>query len=144
MTAPRAARPESGMTLVEVMIAIAFLATALLGLIAMLSTGYASVVTGGGQSKATSYARQLMERVRNQTVTPGTNLTCPNTPNPDFPETGITRTCAVTQVGATVSPNRLWHVTVTVSVHQMGPTQATPRIALETMRAECPAAPSPC
>jgi len=110
----------------------------------MLSTGYVSVAAGGGQSKATSYGRQLMERVRNQTVTPGTGLTCPNTPNPDFPETGITRTCAVTQVGATVSPNRLWRVTVTVSVRQMGPNQAAPWIALETMRAECPAAPSPC
>jgi Tfp pilus assembly protein PilV len=140
----RAHRGDGGFTLIEVMIAIAFLSLALLALIAMLAAGYSSVAAGGGQSKATSYARQLMERIRNQTVTPGSNLICPNTPNPDFPETGITRTCTVTQVGATASPNRLWRVNVTVSVSQMGVRRGSPGVALETMRAECPAAPSPC
>ena len=135
--------PESGMTLIEVMVAIAFMGIALLAFLGMLSAGYSSVTAGGSGSKGTAYARQLMERIRNQNVNPTTSLTCPNSPNPDFPETGITRTCTVTQVGATVSPNRLWRATVTVTVNQSGRAGA-PSVVLETMRSECPAAPSPC
>ncbi|HYB42600.1 MAG TPA: prepilin-type N-terminal cleavage/methylation domain-containing protein [Candidatus Methylomirabilis sp.] len=140
--APR--RPEAGMTLIEVMIAIAFMSIALLALLAMLASGYTAVAAGGSGSKATSFARQLMEQVRNQTVTPATSLTCPNSPNPDTPETGVTRTCAVSQVGATVTPNRLWRVTVTVSVNQEAGRWGAPGVVLESMRAECPASPSPC
>jgi prepilin-type N-terminal cleavage/methylation domain-containing protein len=140
----RARDPESGMTLIEVMVAIAFMGIALLAFLAMLSAGYSSVAAGGSGSKGTSYARQLMERIRNQTVTPGTNLTCPNTPNPDAPETGITRTCTVTQVGATVSPNRLWRATVRVTVNHTAGRGGAPSTVLESMRSECPAAPSPC
>ena len=140
----RARDTEAGMTLIEVMVAIAFMGTALLAFMVMLSAGYGSVAAGGSGSKGTSYARQLMEQLRNQTVTPGTNLTCPNVPNPDSPENGITRSCAVAQVGATVSPNRLWRATVTVTVNQTAGRGGAPSIVLETMRAECPAAPSPC
>ena len=141
----RAARvDQTGLTLIEVMIAIAFTGIALLALMAMLAAGYTSVSAGGSESKATSYGRQLVERVRNQSIPVGGALTCPNSPNPDFPETGITRTCAITQVGATGSPNRLWRVTVTVSVNQTTARGGAPGIQLETMRAECPAAPTPC
>lgn len=132
------------MTLIEVMIAIAFMGIALLAFLGMLSAGYSSVTAGGSGSKGTAYARQLMERIRNQTVNPASSLTCPNVPNPDAPEAGITRTCAVTQVGATASPNRLWRATVTVTVNQTAGRGGAPSIVLETMRSECPAAPSPC
>jgi type II secretory pathway pseudopilin PulG len=141
---PRALGAEAGLTIIEVMIAIAFMAIALMALLAMLTTAYTSVAAGGSESKATSYARQLMERVRNQSIPVGGALVCPNSPNPDTPETGITRTCAVTQIGATTTPNRLWRITVTVSVNQTGRTAGAPGTRLETMRAECPAAPTPC
>jgi Tfp pilus assembly protein PilV len=127
---------EAGMTLPEVLIAMTFIALALLALLPMLSTGYGAVTAGGSGSKATAYASQLMEQVRNQSVTPATNLLCPNVPNPDNPEPGITRTCAIAAVGATATPNRLWRVTVTVTVNQTAGTAGSPGITLETMRAE--------
>jgi Tfp pilus assembly protein PilV len=140
----RARGNEAGLTIIEVMIAIAFMAIALMALLAMLAAGHSSVAAGGSESKATSYARQLVEQVKNQSIAVG-GLTCPNSPNPDFPETGITRTCTIAQVGATATPNRLWRVTVVVSVDQTQRTRTgAPGIQLETMRAECPAAPKPC
>ena len=130
------------MTLIEVMLAIAFMGIALVALLGMLSVGYSSVAAGGSGSKGTSYARQLMEQIRNQTVA-GTALTCPNAPNPDSPEPGITRTCTITPVGATGTPNRLWRARVTVTVNQTAGRGGAPSIVLETMRSECPAAIAP-
>ena len=124
------------MTLPEVLIAMAVMAIALLAMLPMLTTGFDAVATGGSSSKATAYANQLMEQIKNEAVSPATNLTCPNSPNPDAPEPGISRTCAVAPVGATTSPNRLWRVTVTVTVNQTAGTTGSPGIKLETMRAE--------
>ena len=124
-------RPASGFALVEVMVAIAFIAVALLGLLGMLTMGYNSVAAGGSSSKATDYARQQIEFLKNVAVTDA-RFEDGN----DNPETGIARTWTVDQVGATPTPNRLWRITVTTVVHQNGAEVGAPNVVLETMRAE--------
>ncbi|HKW90272.1 MAG TPA: hypothetical protein VJX92_00145 [Methylomirabilota bacterium] len=119
------------MTLVEVLIAIGFIAIALLALLVMLSTGYNSVAAGGSESKATDYARQEMEFLKNVAVTDARYAN-----GNDTPETGVTRTWTVAAVGTTVAPNRLWRLTVTTTVNQTAGTAGAPGITLETMRAE--------
>jgi len=80
---------QSGMTLIEVMLAVTFLAVSLVALLSMLAQGSFSVVAGGGQSKATAFARQMMEQLKNQPFVPGpTNGT-------DTPEPGITRSWSI-------------------------------------------------
>ena len=122
---------QSGFTLMEVMIAIAFIAIALLALLAMLSSGYNSVAAGGSESKATDYGRQEVEFLRNVAVTDARFAN-----GSDTPETGVSRSWTVAQVGATVTPNRLWRITVTTIVSQNGQTVGKPGLVLETMRAE--------
>ena len=51
--------------------AIAILAVGLLAVLGMLSSGSVNVYAGGGQSKATAYARQQVEQLRNQPFNPG-------------------------------------------------------------------------
>jgi Tfp pilus assembly protein PilV len=121
---------QAGMSLIEVLLAVAFLAIALVALLSMLTQGSVSVVAGGGQSKATAYARQMMEQLRNQSFTVGpVNGT-------DTPEAGITRAWSVAQAGATVAPNRLATIQVTVQVNRATGTLGAQNITLTTMRAE--------
>lgn len=116
------------MTLIEVLIAMAILTLGLAALMIALSTGHSDVVASGGQSKATAYARQILEQLRNQPFDPGpTNGT-------DTPEPEVTRTWSITPVGATVAPNRLARITVTVT-WRTGSARLQ-NIVLETMRAE--------
>ncbi len=150
-------RDARGFTLIEVLIAIVILVVALVALLGLLSQSSLNVYVGGGQSKATSYARQMVEQLRNQPLAPPCTPP-PPPPNPlppnscflppangtdtpvdpatGLPETGITRTWTVAAVGATIAPNRLWRITVTVNVRQSGPTVGTQSITVETMRAE--------
>jgi Tfp pilus assembly protein PilV len=121
---------QAGMSLIELLLAVAFLAIALVALLSMLTQGSVSVVAGGGQSKATAYARQMMEQLRNQPFTVGpVNGT-------DTPEAGITRAWSVAQAGATVAPNRLATIQVTVQVNRATGTLGAQNITLTTMRAE--------
>jgi Tfp pilus assembly protein PilV len=122
---------ESGMTLMEVLIAISFIAIALLALLGMLSTGYNSVAAGGSVSKATDYARQEMEFLKSVPVTDARFAN-----GNDTPEARVTRSWTVAPVGATVAPNRLWRLTVTTIASQTGQAVGSPGISLETMRAE--------
>jgi Tfp pilus assembly protein PilV len=122
---------ESGMTLMEVLIAISFIAIALLALLGMLSTGYNSVAAGGSVSKATDYARQEMEFLKSVPVTDARFAN-----GNDTPEARVTRSWTVAPVGATVAPNRLWRLTVTTIASQTGQAGGSPGISLETMRAE--------
>jgi len=62
---------EAGMTIIELLIAISFLGISLLALLTLLLTGYLDVTAGGRVSKTTSYARQMMEQLRNQPFNPG-------------------------------------------------------------------------
>jgi prepilin-type N-terminal cleavage/methylation domain-containing protein len=122
---------QSGMTLMEVMIAMAFIAIALLAVLAMVSTGYNSVAAGGSASKATDYARQQVEFLKNVAVTDARFAN-----GNDTPEAGVIRSWTVAPVGVTVTPNRLWRITVATTVKQAGQPVGAPGISLETMRAE--------
>lgn len=129
MNAPRRTRwDEQGMTLPEVLIAVAIITIGLLAVVSMLSAGFSDVVVSGGQSKATSYARQKVEELKNQAFV----VTLAQ--QTDTPETGVTRTWEIAQVGATATPNRLARITVTVTWSTGGsPSQP---VIVETMRAE--------
>ena len=135
-------RDARGFTLVEVLIAIAILVIALLALLGLLSQGSLNVYIGGGESKATAYARQLAEQLRNQPLAAPCNPPAPlagcfpPANGADNPEGGITRTWTVAPVGATVTPNRLWRITVTVAVAQNSQLVGGQNITIETMRAE--------
>jgi Flp pilus assembly pilin Flp len=121
---------QDGMTLIEVMLAVTFLAVSLVALLSMLAQGSVSVVAGGGQSKATAFARQRMEQLRNQPFVPGpTNGT-------DTPEPGITRSWSVTPTGPSLPPNRLSTIQVIVRVDRATGTLGAQNITLTTMRAE--------
>jgi len=119
---------DRGMTLPEVLIAIAILTVGLLAVMSMLSSGFSDVVVSGGQSKATSYARQKVEELRNQ---PFVVTLAQQT---DTPETGVTRTWQIAQVGATVTPNRLARITVIVT--WTGGSTGGQQVILEAMRSE--------
>ncbi len=132
-------RNERGFTLVEVLVAIGVLAIALVALMAMLSRGSLNVYVGGGQSKATAYARQMVEQLRNQPVTvPCFAVVAGCANQTDIPEGGIARTWTVAQVNPAVytAPNRLWRITVTVTVAQSAQMTGGQNITIETMRAE--------
>ncbi len=117
-----------GMTLPEVLIAVAILTIGLLAVVSMISAGFTNVNVSGGQSKVTSYARQKIEELRNQAFVATLAQTS------DTPEAGITRSWQVAQVGATATPNRLARITVTVTwATGSGPGQ---QVIVETMRAE--------
>ncbi len=92
----------------EVVVAIGVIGTVLLALTGTFLTSYTNVDYGGRLTRASEYAHQKAEDLRN---TPFANLT--NPPLNDVPETAFTRTWAVTLADA--SPNRLATVTVTVS-----------------------------
>jgi Tfp pilus assembly protein PilV len=121
---------QSGMTLIEVMLAVSFLAVSLVALLSMLAQGSISVGAGGSQSKATAFARQRMEQLRNQPFVPGP------TTGADTPEPGITRTWSIAPTGPTVAPNRLATIQVIVRVDRATGTLGAQNITLTTMRAE--------
>ena len=128
---------QKGMTLPEILIAVAILTIGLLAVVSMLSAGFTDVIVSGGQSKATSYARQTIEALKNKCYNNPptcTDATYPASNGNDNPEPGVTRSWTVAQVGATVTPNRLARITVTVTWQTgAGPGQ---QVIVETMRAE--------
>ncbi len=132
---------ERGFTLIEALVAISILVIALVALLSMLSRGSLNVAVGGGQSKATAYARRQVEQLRNQILCTPFNQPvnpppCFPTNGADAPEVGITRTWTITPSGATVAPNRLWNITVTVTASQSSQLAGAQSITIDTMRAE--------
>lgn len=119
-----------GLTLVEVLIASALLAVALIGLMGAFPTAYLDVVASGGESKAAAYAQQKVEELKNQPFNPG-----PVTAN-DIPEAGYARSWTITQEGGTIAPNRLARINVIVTWSETGNMSRPQTVALETMRAE--------
>lgn len=128
--ARRTLQGSKGMTLVEILLAIAFLSVALVALVSTISIAYVNVASGGTQSKVTAYARQQVEMLKNQPFNPGP------VSGSDTPEVGMTRSWTIAPVGATTPPNRLARITVTVTSIQNGQTASTANVVLETMRAE--------
>ena len=131
---------DRGMSLVDVLLAVAITTIGLLAVVGLLSSGFSGVVVSGGQSKATSYARQKLEELKNHCYNNGATCTDPTFPastGNDTPEGGVTRSWAVAQVGATGQPNRLSRITVTVT-WTSGDSGAGggQQVILETMRAE--------
>ena len=127
------------MTLAEVLVAVAILTIGLLSVVGMLSAGFSNVVVSGGQSKATSYARQKLEELKNRCYNNGTTCVDPTFPasaGADTPEAGITRSWTVTQAGATVTPNRLSQITVTVRWTSSTGAAGGQQVLVQTMRAE--------
>jgi Tfp pilus assembly protein PilV len=127
------------MTLAEVLIAVAILTIGLLSVVGMLSSGFSGVIVGGGQSKATSYARQKLEELKNRCYNNGTtcvDATFPASNGNDTPEAGVTRAWTVAQAGATIAPNRLSRITVTVTWRSVATAGGGQQVIMETMRAE--------
>lgn len=116
-----------GMSLIEVMIASAILAFALVSITSAFPTAYVNVDTSGTRSKATAYAQQKLEGLKNQPFNPG-----PLTANDSLENGEFTRSWTVTQEPGTNVPNRLARITVTVTWVGRRPQTLT----LETLRAE--------
>ena len=125
---------DRGMTLPEVVIAVAILTIGLLAVVGMLSSGFSNVVIGGGESKATSYARQKLEELKNRCYCDATAF--PASTGTDAPEAGVTRSWTVTQAGATTAPNRLSQITVTVTWTSGSSATGGQQVIMQTMRAE--------
>jgi len=99
-------RGAPGFTLIEVMVTIGVIGAVLLGLTGIFLVSYTNVDYGGRVTRATAYAHQKAEELRNTpfvTLAGGT----------DVPETAFTRTWTVTMAGA--SPTRLATVQVDAS-----------------------------
>lgn len=116
-----------GMSLIEVLIASAILAVGLVGIVSAFPTAYVNVDTSGAKSKATAYAQQTLEELKNQPFDPG-----PLTANDSLENGDFTRSWTITQEPGTDAPNRLARITVTVSWQGSRPQTVT----IETMRAE--------
>ena len=127
-----------GFTLIEVLIAASILAVGLLALVSAFPIGYVDVTVSGGQSKATAYAQQMLEQLKNQPFNPGTPAFNGNdvpvlSPGPPLVlDNAYTRTWSITEVAGAATPNRLARITVTVTWGGGRPQ----RVDLETMRAE--------
>ena len=130
MSARRRSGDQSGMTLIEVLLAATFLGVSLVALLSMLTRGSLNVVAGGSQSKATAYARQMMEQLKNQPFNPGP------AGGADTPEAGIRRSWTIAPTGATAAPNRLATIQVIVRVDRATGALGAQGIVLTTMRAE--------
>jgi Tfp pilus assembly protein PilV len=99
---------ERGMTLVEVLVAASILMIGVVGVANAFSVAYTDLVTGGGQSQATAFARQELEVLKNQPFS--TTASGTDNPTPEF-----TRTWNTVLVAGTVAPNQVVTITVTVT-----------------------------
>lgn len=124
-------RAQEGFTVVEVLIAAAIVLVGLVAAMSAVSAGFLDVTASGGQSKATTYARQLLEQLKNQPFDPGPTNGTDNPENPNA--TGFVRSWTVASAGA--APNRLATIAVTVTWRNGWSRAQT--AALQTMRAEC-------
>lgn len=120
---------DRGLSLLEVLLATMILAIGLLGIMSAFPTSYSTVVASGGNSKATAYAQQKLEDLKNQPFTPG-----PINGNDTLENGEYARTWTIGLIAGPALPNRLARITVTVSWGGRGSRPQT--VTLETMRAE--------
>ena len=110
---------QQGMTLVEVLIAAALILVGFTATMGAVSEGYLNVRASGGQTQATTYARQLIEQFRAQPFCPAAPPCFdPNPPAPgtgtDIPAPGFVRNWTVALVPGTAAPRQVANVTVRV------------------------------
>ncbi len=104
-------RKAAGFSLVEVLIAAAILAVALLAIASMFPTAYRTVDWSGDQTVAVTLAQQRLEWLRNQTYTSAPLAAGTTTENLTGTYVGYTRTTTI-QVDTPTSGVRQVAVTV--------------------------------
>lgn len=121
---------ERGMTLIELLVALAVLALLLPGVLAFFSTGSRSVARAGLQTTATALAADALEEQRRNLLThvfshgPGSRT---DTPRPGFSRTVSWRQQAINAGGSTV---QVWELDVVVAYQDERGTAR--QVALET------------
>ncbi len=105
-THPPGAAGHRGFTMMELLVAVGVIGTALIGICSVFIVSYTNVDYGGRVSRATTYAHQKVEEMRNTSFALLAN-------GNDVPETAFTRTWTVTVSGT--SPARIAGVQVSVS-----------------------------
>lgn len=114
-------RDQRGFTLVEVLVAAAILVVGVVGVSGAFSVAFTDVVASSGESKATAYARQQMEILKNgdfSVVCGCTGCVCPGVVGANIPEPEFNRTWNTSLVPGTVAPNQVVNITVTVTWRQ--------------------------
>jgi prepilin-type N-terminal cleavage/methylation domain-containing protein len=107
----RSWRDERGFTIVEVLVAAAILVIGVVGVSGAFSVAFTDVVASSGESKATAYARQQMEVLRNQPYST-------TAAGADVPEPQFNRNWNTVVVPGTLPPNQVVTITVTVTWRQ--------------------------
>ncbi|HYL79268.1 MAG TPA: hypothetical protein VEU07_00560 [Candidatus Acidoferrum sp.] len=115
-----------GLTILEVLLAAVILTVGLLGVLGVFPTGYTDMVASGSQSKATAYAAQKIEELRNEVFGTMANG------NDNLEGTQYARNWTVQFSG--LPGNRLARIAVTVDSAGRGGRRQI--VTLETLRAE--------
>jgi Tfp pilus assembly protein PilV len=105
-------RQEAGFTVVEVLVAAFILVIGVVGVSGAFSVAFTDVVASSGESKATAYARQQLEVLKNQ---PYANVRAQiGAWVNDTPEADFQRSWRADLVAGTLPPNEVLTITVTV------------------------------
>jgi prepilin-type N-terminal cleavage/methylation domain-containing protein len=104
----RAGAGDAGFTMMELVVAVGVIGTVLLGIAGVFIVSYTNVDHGGRVTRATTYAHQKVEELRNTAF----SVLVANPTGSDVPESAFTRTWTVTPTGA--SPARIADVQVDV------------------------------
>lgn len=104
-------RDQRGFTIVEVLVAAAIMVIGVVGVSGAFSVAFTDVVASSGESKATAYARQQLEVLRNQPFST-------TAAGADTPEAQFNRNWNTFLVPGTLAPNQVVTITVTVTWRQ--------------------------
>jgi prepilin-type N-terminal cleavage/methylation domain-containing protein len=108
---PRPGRAGApGFTMMELLVAVGVIGAVLLGIAGVFIVSYTNVDHGGRVSRATTYAHQKVEELRNTSF----GLLATMAPGSDVPEPAFARTWAVTVVPGGAAPARIAAVQVDV------------------------------